>query len=101
MLVHWLTSEPVLAKVTVYVDDEVWSKFRASVFQKHGSLKALSREVEGSLRSTLVDEDVLSFLEKLAAGLDVKSRVRPKLRGSVAEAQVREMRRRRFTNLSG
>ncbi len=90
-----------MAKVTVYVDDGVWSKFRASVFHKHGSLRALSREVEGSLRSTLVDEDVLLFLEKLTAGLNVKSRARPKLRGPPAETQVREMRRRRFENLSG
>ncbi len=90
-----------MAKVTVYVDDEVWSKFRASVFHRHGSLKALSREVEGSLRSALVDEDVLPFLEKLRAGLSVKDRTRPKMKGPSAADRVREMRRKRFENLSG
>jgi len=39
-----------MAKVTVYLDDDVWSKFRASVFEKHGSLKVLSKQVELSLK---------------------------------------------------
>ncbi len=51
-----------MAKVTVYVDDEVWSKFRASVFEKPGSLKVLSKEVERSLREALQEREVLAFL---------------------------------------
>jgi len=47
VLVYQQTS---MAKVTVYLDDDVWSKFRASVFEKHGSLKVLSKQVELSLK---------------------------------------------------
>ena len=89
-----------MAKVTVYVDDQVWSKFRASVFQRRGTLKVLSKEVEESLRSTLVEEDVLPYLAKLKASLRPKTRARPVERRSTAEAQIRRMRRRRFESVS-
>ncbi len=89
-----------MAKVTVYVDDGVWSKFRATVFHRHGTLKALSREVEGSLRSALVEEDVFPYLEKLRARLGPRTGKRPVLKGPPAETQIRMMRRRRFANLS-
>ena len=82
-----------MAKVTVYVDDQVWSKFRASVFQRHGSLKVLSKEVEESLKSSLVEEDVLPYLEKLKASLNPKTRASPQQRGLPAEVQIRRMRR--------
>lgn len=98
------TGKPVnqaMAKVTVYVDDEVWSKFRASVFHRHGNLKALSREVEGSLRSALEKENVLPYLEELRARLGPRTGRRPVLKGPPAETQIRMMRRRRFENLSG
>ena len=55
-----------MAKVTVYVDDQVWSRFRAAVFQRHGSLKVLSKEVDESLKSALVGEDVLPFWQSYA-----------------------------------
>ena len=89
-----------MAKVTVYLDDQVWSKFRASVFQRHGSLKVLSKEVEESLRSTLVEEDVLPYLAKLKASLNPKTRARPEQRRPPAETQIRNMRRRRFESVS-
>ncbi len=89
-----------MAKVTVYVDDEVWSKFRASVFEKHGSLKVLSKEVERSLREALQEREVLAFLARLRRTAGRKTRPRPRLRGSPAEVDVREMRRRRFESLS-
>ncbi|HEX9197664.1 MAG TPA: hypothetical protein VF906_07710 [Candidatus Bathyarchaeia archaeon] len=89
-----------MAKVTVYVDDQVWSRFRSSVFQRHGSLKVLSKEVEESLKSTLVEEDVLPYLARLKASVSPKTCTRPEQRGSPAEAQIRRMRRRRFENIS-
>ena len=89
-----------MAKVTVYVDDQVWSRFRASVFQRRGNLRVLSKEVEESLKSTLVEEDVLPYLAKLKASLNPKTRARPEQRGPPAEAQIRKMRRRRFESVS-
>jgi len=69
-----------MAKVTVYLDDDVWSKFRASVFEKHGSLKVLSKQVELSLKQTLQDNDVLTYLARLRGTRGLKTRVRPRLR---------------------
>ncbi|HYY91380.1 MAG TPA: hypothetical protein VE955_05270 [Candidatus Dormibacteraeota bacterium] len=89
-----------MAKVTVYVDDQVWSRFRASVFQRRGSLKVLSKEVEESLKSTLVEEDVLPYLAKLRASLQPKTRARPEQRGPSAQVQIRRMRDRGFENIS-
>ena len=89
-----------MAKVTVYVDDQVWSRFRASVFQRRGSLKVLSKEVEESLKSTLVEEDLLPYLAKLRARLNPKTHARPPQRGPPAEAQIRRMRGRRFESIS-
>ncbi len=89
-----------MAKVTVYVDDEVWNKFRASVFNKHRTLKMLSREVEGSLRSTMVDEAVGQYLSKLRSQLNPKTRKRPVLKGPPAQAIIRKMKRKRFESLS-
>ncbi len=90
-----------MVKVTVYVDDQVWSKFRTSVFHRRGSLKVLSKEVEESLKSTLVEEDVLPYLAGLKASLNPRTRARPERRGPSAETQIRGMRRKRFESLSG
>ena len=90
-----------MAKVTVYLDDDVWSKFRASVFEKHGSLKVLSKGVELSLKQALQEGEVLTYLARLRGTGSLKKRVRPRLKGSPAEVDVREMRRKRFESLSG
>ncbi len=90
-----------MAKVTVYLDDDVWSKFRASVFEKHGSLKVLSKEVERSLKRALQEDEVLTYLARLRGKGTPKKHVRPRLKGSSAEVDVREMKRRRFESVSG
>jgi len=90
-----------MAKVTVYLDDDVWSKFRASVFERHGSLKVLSKEVELSLKQALQEGEVLTYLARLRGTRDMKKRVRPRLKGSPAEVDIRGMRRKRFESLSG
>ncbi len=89
-----------MAKVTVYVDDDVWNKFRASVFNRHGTLKVLSKEVEGSVKSTMVEETVSDYLTKLASQLKPRTRERPVLKGPSAGVMIRNMRRRRFESLS-
>ncbi len=90
-----------MARVTVYVDDDTWAKFRASVFKKHGSLGVLSKEVERSLRQTLQEGEVLTYLAQLRGTAGRKLRTRPRLRGSPAEVDVRGMRHGRFESLSG
>ncbi len=86
-----------MAKVTVYLDDDVWSKFRTSVFKRHGTLKVLSREVEGSLRTTMDEETVSDYLTKLASQLKPRTSERPILKGPSAGVMVRKMRRGRFS----
>jgi hypothetical protein len=93
VLVYQQTS---MAKVTVYLDDDVWSKFRASVFEKHGSLKVLSKQVELSLKQALQEDEVLTYLARLRGKGSPKKHDRPQLKGAPAEVDVREMRRRRF-----
>jgi hypothetical protein len=83
-----------MAKVTVYLDDDVWSKFRASVFEKHGSLKVLNKQVELSLKQALQEDEVLTYLALLREKPSPKKHVRPHLKGSPAEVDVREMRRK-------
>jgi hypothetical protein len=90
-----------MAKVTVYLDDDVWSKFRASVFEKHGSLKVLSKQVELSLKQALQEDEVLTYLARLRGKGRLKKHDRPHLKGPPAEVDVREMRRKRFESLSG
>lgn len=91
-----------MAKVSVYVDDEVWTKFRAAVFRKHGTLRKLSNELEALLRTTLVEDHVTSGFAKLGVKADgtlsayeMKAK-RPLSRGPPAEQLVRAMRQKRI-----
>jgi hypothetical protein len=97
-----------LAKVSLYINEEVWAKFREEVFRKHGSLRKLSSEVEALLSSTLVEDKVAFEFKKLGiktegaiSSRELKER-RPLLKGPSSEKIVREMRGRRIAKvLSG
>ncbi len=89
-------------KVSLYIDEEVWAKFREEVFRKYGDLRKLSREVEALLRSTLVEDTITSGFRKL--GIEAKGIVssrelkerRPLLRGPPSEKIVKGMRGKRI-----
>lgn len=90
-----------LKKVSLYIDEELWTKFKESVLRKHGTLRKLSSEVEESLRYSLVDEELLlNLFKKMGASSDVSvasetiKRNRPRLRGPPSEILVRGMRRK-------
>jgi len=97
-----------LAKVSLYINEEIWTKFREEVFRKYGSLRKLSSEVEALLGSALVEDKVAFEFKKLGiktegtiSSREVKER-RPALRGPSSEKIVREMRGRRVAKvLSG
>ncbi len=97
-----------MTKISIYLDDEVWAKFREQVFKKYGNLRRLSSEVENVLRSTLIDELVVHEFEKMGAkapemvwAQEVGEK-RPTLKGPSSEALVREMREKRVEKaLSG
>jgi len=91
-----------LAKVSIYVDDEVWGSFKTQVFNKHGHLRKLSGEVEKLLRAAIVEDQVVSAFEKIGvtakgtvSSNEIKTR-RPRLRGPPSEEILKEMRQKRF-----
>jgi hypothetical protein len=91
-----------LAKVSIYVDDEVWGSFKTQVFQKHGNLRKLSSEVEKLLSAAIVEDQVVSAFEKIgvtAKGIVSSNEIkaaRPRLRGLPSEKILKEMRQKRF-----
>lgn len=96
-----------MKKVSLYLSEEFWSRFKEAVLRKHGTLRKLSSEVENILQASLVDEDVERMFKRI--GIDVKVFIspeevkqgRPKLRGPPSQTLIREMRGRRIAeNLS-
>jgi len=91
-----------LKKISVYIDDSVWAKFREQVFRKYGNLRKLSSEVEKILRATIIEDAVNSGFKKI--GITVKGTIspreirdkRPLLKGPPSEEILKEMRRKRI-----
>ncbi|MEM2150704.1 MAG: hypothetical protein QXH97_05925 [Candidatus Bathyarchaeia archaeon] len=87
-----------MRKISLYIDEDLWAKFKEVVLRKHGTLRKLSDEVENLLKESLVDEGIRQALKKISA--DIKTpkspeeikRERPTLRGPAAELLIREMR---------
>jgi hypothetical protein len=90
-----------LAKVSLYLDEIAWKRFREQVFEKHGTLRKLSDEVENLVCSEDVETVIEVGAKKLGISIEREltpaaiKKFRPKLRGAVAESLVRQMRERR------
>ena len=91
-----------MTKVSVYVDDAVWESFRAQVFEKYGSMRKLSSEIETLLRAAITQNQVVSAFETIGvkakgttSSQEIKA-LRPKLRGPSSEEIVQGMRHRRI-----
>ena len=88
-----------MKKVSLYLDEELWVKFKEAVLKKHGTLRKLSSEVESLLRASLVNEDVERALKKMSVKTLISpeevKQGRPKLRGPPSQILIREMRGRR------
>ncbi len=90
-----------MAKVSLYIDDAAWKRFREQVFARHGTLRRLSDEVEGLICSEDIERIVASGANKagilMERGLTPSAikKSRPKLRGAVAETILRQMRGQR------
>ena len=91
-----------MKKVSLYIDEKLWTRFKEAVLRKHGTLRKLSSEVENLLRTSLVDEEVSRVFERIGVDTEVPTspevvkRGRPELRGPPSEDLVREMRGRRI-----
>jgi hypothetical protein len=96
LLVHHC--EPRLTKVSLYVDDAAWKRFREQTFAKYGTLRKLSDEVEALICSDDIEGLMTAGAKKLGVTIDRAltpaeiKRTRPKLRGAVAEQLVRDPR---------
>lgn len=91
-----------MKKVSLYIDEKLWTKFKEAVLRKHGTLRKLSSEVENLLRTSLIDEEIRRAFEKMGVDMRVSvfseeiKRSRPKLRGPPSEELIREMRGKRI-----
>jgi len=91
-----------LKKVSLYIDEKLWTEFKEAILRRHGTLRKLSSEVENLLRAFLIDEEIWRTFEKM--GVDIRvlispeeiKRNRPKLRGPPSEDLIREMRGKRI-----
>jgi len=90
-----------LKKVSVYLDEKLWIRFKEDVLRRHGTLRKLSSEVESLLRFSLADEGIRLAFKK--AGINLRDvspenvkRNRPELRGPPSEVLIRDMRGRRI-----
>ncbi len=87
-----------MAKVSLYIDDAAWKRFREQVFARHGTLRRLSDEVEGLIYSEDMERIVASGAKKVGVSVErgltpsAIKKTRPKLRGAVAETILRQMR---------
>ena len=90
-----------MAKVTFYIDDQAWKRFREQAIARHGTLRKLNDEVEDLIRSEDMETVVASGANK--AGIPWErvftpsaiKKARPILRGTTAETMLREMRDQR------
>ena len=87
-----------MKKVSLYIDEKLWAKFKEAVLKKHGTLRKLSSEVESLLQESLIDEEIGQVFRKMGLNArilrspeEVKQN-RPKLRGPSSETLIREMR---------
>ncbi len=90
-----------MAKVSVYIDDRVWARFREAVFRKHGSLRQLSSETEALMQDFAVEDAVIAAFKRMNVAVDGTTsskdvkKGRPSPKGPPSEDIVRTMRRKR------
>ena len=94
-----------MGKVSVYIDEELWKKFKKMIVQRTGDTRSLSREVQTLIEETIVEKTLLDAfkrlglnLEKLPSFGDIKLVVptEPTSSGRI----VREMRGKRAESIS-
>jgi hypothetical protein len=89
-------------KVSLYIDDEIWRKFRRSVLRRNGELRKLSSEVQELIEESS-EEDSLrkGFTQMMVDVKPISSSdivpVKPSILTSSA-ATIRTMRDRRHHN---
>lgn len=93
-------------KVSLYIDDELWKKFKRNVLRKTGDLRTFSSEVQALIRDTSDEDSLRNGFEKMGVSTrpitySQVAMIRPSVRTSSA-SMLRKMRKHRFAkeNLS-
>lgn len=47
-----------MAKVTFYIDDETWAKFKRKMVRRSGTLRGISGELQAVVQDSLVEENL-------------------------------------------
>ncbi|MEM2122377.1 MAG: hypothetical protein QXE79_01945 [Candidatus Bathyarchaeia archaeon] len=89
-----------MKKVSLYIDKELWMRFKEAVLGRHGTLRMLSKEVESLLRNSPAERDIEEAFKGM--GVDVKAvfspvdvkHSRPGLQGPPSEDLIQRMRGR-------
>lgn len=87
-------------KVAIYVDENVWNRFKEEVLRKYGTTRMLSKEVQNLVESYLASYTVMDSLQKFGFGTFISAeevkKGRPKPRPQVSAGEtLREMRDKR------
>ena len=95
-----------MGKVSIYIDGELWRRFKKMIVQRTGDTRSLSKEVQSLIQETIVEKALLDGfnrldlnLEKLPSFGDITPVVPTK--PTSAGRMVREMRDERAESISG
>lgn len=94
-----------MGKVSIYIDEEIWRKFKKVIVQRTGDTRSLSKEVQSLIEERIVEKALLDAfegldlkLQKLPSFGDIKPAV-PRIATSSGR-MVREMRDERAESIS-
>ena len=82
-------------KISLYIDEKLWLRFKEAVLRKHGTLRRLSNEIEEVIRSCLVEDYLESFFKemvKASFSIEELKKNRSKPSRPSSEILIREMR---------
>ncbi len=59
-----------MGKVSVYIDGEIWQRFKKMIVQRTGDTRSLSKEVQSLIEETIVEKTLLDSFKKLDLKLE-------------------------------
>ncbi|MBS7646174.1 hypothetical protein KEJ44_09125 [Candidatus Bathyarchaeota archaeon] len=90
-----------LKKVSLYLDEQLWTRFKEAVLMRHGTLRKLSSEGENLLQTLISDENIENAFKKMNINMRVvfspeeMKRGRPEPQGPPSESLIRGIREKR------
>jgi len=59
-----------MTKVSIYMDEDVWKRFKKLVVARTGDMKALSKEVQKLVKESLVEDTLLNGFRSLCPSIE-------------------------------